>query len=83
MDRSYFTREMVEKLLTKLMPTDEERAQITEARASKPDTPLGPAEDFLYTLTTIPELKARLSLWRFNFHFQQTEEVWGNTNMTE
>ena len=77
MDHAYFTREMVEKLLTKLMPTDEERTQITEARASQPDVPLGPAEEFLYTLTTIPELKARLSLWRFNFQFQQAEEVWG------
>lgn len=76
MDHAYFTREMVEKLLTKLMPTDEERTQITEARASQPDVPLGPAEEFLYTLTTIPELKARLSLWRFNFQFQQAEEVW-------
>jgi hypothetical protein len=81
MDHSYFSREMVDKLLTKLMPTDEERAQITEARASQPDTPLGPAEDFLYTLATIPELKARLSLWRFNFHFQQMEEELGDALM--
>ena len=80
MDHAYFTREMVEKLLTKLMPTDDERTQITEARASQPDVPLGPAEEFLYTLTTIPELKARLSLWRFNFQFQQSEEVWGMGN---
>ena len=81
MDHSYFTREMVEKLLTKLMPTDDERTQITEARTSHPDVPLGPAEEFLYTLSTIPELKARLSLWRFNFQFQQMEEVWGNGDM--
>ena len=85
MDHAYFTREMVQKLLTKLMPTDDERTQITEARASQPDVPLGPAEEFLYTLTTIPELKARLSLWRFNFQFQQAEEVWeqGNGRMRE
>lgn len=75
MDHSYFTREMVEKLLTKLMPTDDEKAQIMDARVSQPDTPMGPAEEFLYALCTIPELKARLSLWRFNFHFQQMEEV--------
>jgi hypothetical protein len=81
MDHAYFTREMVEKLLTKLMPTDEERTQITEARASQPDVPLGPAEEFLYTLTTIPELKARLSLWRFNFQFQQAEEELGDALM--
>ncbi len=48
---------------------------LAEAKASKPDIPLAPAEDFLYTLTSIPELKARLSLWRFNYVFKQIEEV--------
>lgn len=48
---------------------------LAEAKASKPDIPLGPAEDFLYTLTSIPELKARLGLWRFNYVFKQVEEV--------
>lgn len=57
------------------MPTDDERAMLAEAKASKPDTPLGPAEEFLYTLASIPELRARLSLWRFNYVFKQVEEV--------
>ena len=57
------------------MPTDDERAMLAEAKASKPDIPLGPAEEFLYTLTSIPELRARLSLWRFNYVFKQMEEV--------
>lgn len=57
------------------MPTDDERAMIAERRAAKPDIPLGPAEEFLYTLASIPELHARLSLWRFNYVFQQVEEV--------
>ena len=57
------------------MPKDEERAMIAESRAANPDIPLGPAEEFLYTLASIPELHARLSLWRFNYVFQQVEEV--------
>ena len=57
------------------MPTEEERSQIQEARANNPDVPLGPAEEFLYTLSSIPELHARLSLWRFNFVFHSVEEV--------
>ena len=31
-----------QKLLTNLMPTDDERAMIAERRAAKPDIPLGP-----------------------------------------
>ncbi len=57
------------------MPTDDERAMLAEAKAAKPDTPLGHAEEFLYTLSSIPELRARLSLWRFNYVFKQLEEV--------
>ena len=64
-----------QKLLTNLMPKEEERAMIAESRAANPDIPLGPAEEFLYTLASIPELHARLSLWRFNYVFQQVEEV--------
>ena len=48
---------------------------IAEAKAAKPDIPLEPAEEFLYTLSSIPELKARLSLLKFNYEFQQVEEV--------
>ena len=66
---------LIQKLLTSLMPTDDERTMIAEAKAAKPDIPLEPAEDFLYTLSSIPELKARLSLLRFNYVFQQVEEV--------
>ena len=57
------------------MPTDEERTMIADAKAAKPDIPLEPAEEFLYTLSSIPELKARLSLLKFNYEFQQVEEV--------
>ena len=56
------------------MPTDDERGGIQEAHSSRPDLPLGPAEDFLFTLSSIPELKARLSLWKFSYAFQSSEE---------
>ena len=49
---------------------------IAEAKAAKPDLPLEPAEEFLYTLSSIPELKARLSLLKFNYEFKQVEEVY-------
>ena len=62
-----------QKLLTNLMPTDDERTSLAEAKASKPDILLGPAEDFLFTLASIPEVKVRLSLWRFNYVFKQIE----------
>ncbi len=56
------------------MPTDEERTSIQEAHSNHPDLPLGPAEEFLFTLSSIPELKARLCLWKFNYSFQAAEE---------
>ena len=56
------------------MPTDEEKTSIQEKRTAQPDLPLGPAEDFLFTLASIPELNARLNLWRFNYQFQSLEE---------
>ena len=57
------------------MRTDDERTSLAEAKASKPDIPLGPAEDFLFIRASIPEVKARLSLWRFNSIFKQIEEA--------
>ena len=65
----------LQKLLGYLSPTKDEEDQIRDARAENPNLPLGPAEEFLYTLSTIPELKARLSLWKFRFSFKAFEEV--------
>ena len=45
-------REGVEKLLT-MLPTDEETTRINEAQEAQPDIPLGTAEQFLQTLSTI------------------------------
>ena len=67
----------LQKLLTNLAATPDEKTAIAEAKAAKPDIPLGLAEEFLHTLASIPELHARLSLWRFNYVFHQMEEVGG------
>ena len=44
---------ILQKLLTNLTPTDEERTAIAEAKAAKPDIPLEAAEEFLYTLASM------------------------------
>ena len=75
----YWSHIYLQKLINSLKPTDEEKTSIQEAlqeaRKENPDTVLGPAEEFLHTLSTIPELEARLSLWRFNYVFQSVESV--------
>lgn len=63
------------------MPTEDERTMIQEAHSKHPDIPLGPAEEFLFTLSSVPELKARLSLWKFVFSFQSVEEELGDSLM--
>ena len=61
MDSTIMNREGVEKLLT-MLPTDEETTRIQEAQEAQSDIPLGTAEQFLQTLSTISCLEARLRL---------------------
>ena len=68
MDSSIITKEGIEKLLT-MLPSDEEISRIEEAIESNSDLPLGTAEQFLVTLSSIPELEARLRLWSFKLDF--------------
>ena len=68
-----FCREGVEKLLT-MLPTDEETNRINEAQEAQPDIPLGTAEQFLQTLSTISCLEARLRLWSFKMEFEVIEK---------
>lgn len=42
---------------------------------SNPELPLGSAEQFLLTLSSISELAARLKLWAFKLDFENSE-VW-------
>ena len=73
MDSTIMTREGVEKLLT-MLPTDEESTRIQEAQEAQSDIPLGTAEQFLQTLSTISCLEARLRLWSFKMEFEVIEK---------
>lgn len=58
-----------------MIPTDEEKTKILEAQMANPDIPLGTAEQFLLTLSSISELSARLSLWLFKLDYESIESV--------
>ena len=72
MDGSIMNREGVEKLLT-MLPTEEETLRIQEAQEAQPDIPLGTAEQFLLTLSSISGLEARLRIWAFKMEFEAVE----------
>ncbi|XP_064640823.1 FH1/FH2 domain-containing protein 3-like isoform X4 [Lineus longissimus] len=73
MDNSIMNREGIEKILS-MLPTEEEKTKILEAQMSNSDTPLGTAEQFLLTLSSISELSARLNLWAFKLDYEATEQ---------
>lgn len=58
-----------------MIPTEEEKQKIQEAQLANPDVPLGSAEQFLLTLSSISELSARLHLWAFKMDQEATEKV--------
>lgn len=58
-----------------MIPTEEEKQRIQEAQLVNPDVPLGSAEQFLLTLSSITELSARLQLWAFKMDYELTEKV--------
>lgn len=64
----------IQKLLA-MLPTEEERAKIQEAQFASPEIPLGSAEQFLLTLSTISELPARLKIWAFKLDYDNMEKV--------
>ncbi|KAL5021177.1 hypothetical protein ScPMuIL_000332 [Solemya velum] len=73
MDNSIMNREGIEKILSTMIPSDEEKNKILDAQMSNPDIPLGTAEQFLLTLSSITELHARLSLWIFKLDYEAIE----------
>lgn len=73
MDATVVSREGIDKLLN-MLPTDEERGKIQEAQMLHPELPLGSAENFLLTLSSISELAARLKLWAFKLDFENIEK---------
>lgn len=58
-----------------MLPTEDEKAKIAEAQMTNPDVPLGTAEQFLLTLSSISELEARLRLWSFRLDYETMERV--------
>lgn len=57
-----------------MAPTDEEKEKIEEAQLLSPELPLGSAEQFLLTLSSISELTSRLKLWAFKLDFENIEK---------
>ncbi|XP_074239666.1 FH1/FH2 domain-containing protein 3 isoform X8 [Saimiri boliviensis] len=72
-DEYALNKEGIEKILT-MIPTDEEKQKIQEAQLANPEMPLGNAEQFLLTLSSISELSARLHLWAFKMDYETTEK---------
>ena len=73
MDSSIINKEGIEKLLT-MLPSEEEVSKIEEAQEVNPELPLGTAEQFLITLSSITGLEARLRLWAFKIDFEDLEK---------
>ncbi|XP_074646852.1 FH1/FH2 domain-containing protein 3-like [Tubulanus polymorphus] len=73
MDNAIMNREGIEKILA-MLPTAEETNKIVEAQKFSPETPLGSAEQFLLTLSSISELSARLHLWAFKLDYEVLEQ---------
>uniref|UniRef100_A0A8B9V0V3 Formin homology 2 domain containing 3 n=1 Tax=Anas zonorhyncha TaxID=75864 RepID=A0A8B9V0V3_9AVES len=72
-DEYALNKEGIEKILT-MIPTEEEKQKIQEAQLANPDVPLGSAEQFLLTLSSISELSARLQLWAFKMDYETVEK---------
>jgi hypothetical protein len=67
----------LQKIIQNMLPSEEEKTKILEAQMANPDVPLGNAEQFLLTLSSITELSARLSLWAFKLDYDNMEAVSG------
>ncbi|KAG8437315.1 hypothetical protein GDO86_008137 [Hymenochirus boettgeri] len=72
-DEYAITKEGIEKILT-MVPTEEEKLKIQDAQLANPDVPLGTAEQFLLTLSSISGLTARLQLWAFKLDYETMEK---------
>uniref|UniRef100_A0A8C5FE52 Formin homology 2 domain containing 3b n=1 Tax=Gadus morhua TaxID=8049 RepID=A0A8C5FE52_GADMO len=72
-DEYALNKEGIEKILT-MTPSEEEKQRIQEAQLGNPEVPLGSAEQFLLTLSSITELSARLQLWAFKMDYEVIEK---------
>uniref|UniRef100_A0A8C7JRE6 GBD/FH3 domain-containing protein n=1 Tax=Oncorhynchus kisutch TaxID=8019 RepID=A0A8C7JRE6_ONCKI len=75
-DEFAINKEGIEKILT-MTPSEEEKQKIQEAQLANPDVPLGSAEQFLLTLSSISGLSARLQLWAFKLNYETLEKAKG------
>ena len=73
MDTTVMNREAIEKIMSTMLPTEEEKAKIQDAMQLNPGVPLASAEQFLYMLSQIPEILPRLQLWAFRLDFDTLE----------
>ena len=71
MDSTVINRESIEKILL-MMPTNAEKTDILHMMSNS-ELPLGSAEQFLLTLSSISELPARLNLWAFTLDYKSVE----------
>ncbi|NXQ63351.1 FHOD1 protein, partial [Anthoscopus minutus] len=72
-DEFAVSKEGIEKILT-MVPTEEEKQKIQEAQLANPDVPLGSAEQFLLSLSSISDLTSRLQLWAFKLDYESLEQ---------
>lgn len=73
MDSAIMNREAIEKVLTTMVPTEDEKNKIQEAQKEHPDVPLGTAEQFFVILASVTDLTERLKLWLFKMDFDAIE----------
>uniref|UniRef100_A0A915I9K0 FH2 domain-containing protein n=1 Tax=Romanomermis culicivorax TaxID=13658 RepID=A0A915I9K0_ROMCU len=73
-DSTILNKECLEKILTTMIPSEEEKEKIADAQASNPDLPLGSAEQCLMLLGEVPMLYPRLKLWLFMLDYASTEK---------
>ncbi|KAI0989574.1 hypothetical protein GJ496_009717 [Pomphorhynchus laevis] len=68
MDTTNIKRDGIEKLIS-MIPTNDEKIKIEEAKEKNKDIPLGRAEEFLMLLSSIDNLEGRLKVWLFGSDF--------------
>ncbi|XP_067937019.1 uncharacterized protein [Watersipora subatra] len=74
MDSSIINREGIEKILSTMIPNQDEVQAIIEATKLTPEKELGAAEHLLITMSSITELIPRLNLWAFKLDYNQREK---------
>ncbi|KAK0426057.1 hypothetical protein QR680_009522 [Steinernema hermaphroditum] len=73
-DSTVLNKDGIEKILQSMMPHEEETAKIQLAVAEHPEKTLGNAEQFLLSLSAIPNLGERLRLWMFTLDYHSVEK---------